>query len=185
MTNLKDVNKKQNDNIKEDTDNFLYNQRELLENITLNIPDATNKITSAINEHQKTNNVSLEKSLDTANSYQQQNINTIQSISNNYIKLQKNILNTYQSVFSKFIDKSYWNKFIDPQGYTDVYNNTNQNITDNTINAIRIINECVFVYTKTVNICMEIAQKYYDDSVQKFFSFVNNFLSFYSTLKNY
>jgi hypothetical protein len=37
MANLKDVNKKQNDNIKEDTDNFLYNQRELIENITLNI----------------------------------------------------------------------------------------------------------------------------------------------------
>ncbi len=103
--------------------------------------------------------------------YQEQNINTIQSISNNYGDLQKNILNTYQSVFSKFIDniynsKSYWNKFIYPQEYTDVYSNTNQNIKDDAINATRRINDCVFGYTETVNKSMEIAQKYYNDSVQ-------------------
>ncbi|HET9774697.1 MAG TPA: hypothetical protein VFP25_06915 [Nitrososphaeraceae archaeon] len=163
MTNLKDENKKQNDIIKEDTENFLDKQRELLENITLIIPDATNKIISTINEYQKTKNDSLEKSLDTANTYQQKNINTIRSISNNYVELQKNILITYQAVLSKFIDKSYWNKFIYPQRYTDVYNNTNQNITNNTISATRRINDCVFGYTETVNKCMEIAQKYYND----------------------
>lgn len=180
MTNLKDENKKQNDIIKENTENFLGNQRELLENITLNIPDATNKITSTINGYQKTNNGGLEKSLDTANKYQQQNINRIQSIYNNYVELQKNILITYQAVFSKFIDKSYWNKFIDPHGYTDVYNITNQNITDNTINATRRINDCVFGYTEIVNKCMEIAQKSYNDSVQKCFSFVNKIQKSYN-----
>ncbi|HJS65508.1 MAG TPA: hypothetical protein VJ767_11720 [Nitrososphaeraceae archaeon] len=150
-----------------------------------NFNERTNRITNTINEYQKTKNDSLEKSLDTANKYQQQNIDTIQSISNNYVQLQKNILNTYQSVFSKFIDniynnKSYWNKFIYPQGYTDVYSNTNQNITDNAINATRRINDCVFGYTETVNKSMEIAQKYYNDSVQNFFSFVNKVQKSYS-----
>lgn len=180
MANLNDENKKQNNNIKEDTENFLYNHRELLENITLNIPDTTNKLTSTINEYQNTNNDSLEKILDTANKYQQQNINKIQSISNNYVELQKNILITYQSVFSKFINKSYWNKFIYPLGYTDVYNDTNQNITDNKINAKRGINDFVFGYTETVNKCMEIAQKNYNHSVQKFFSFVNEIQKSYN-----
>jgi len=76
-------------------------------------------------------------------------------------------------------NKSYWNKFIYPQGYTDVYSNTNQNITDNTLIATRRINECVFGYTETVNKCMEIAQKYYNDSVQKF-SFVNKIQKSYN-----
>jgi len=122
MANLKDENKKQSDTIKEDTENFLDNQSQLLEDSTLNIPDLTNRMTNTINEYRKTNKDRLEKSIDKANKYQQQNINTIQSISNNYVELQKNILISYQSVFSKFINniynnKSYWNTFIYPQGY--------------------------------------------------------------------
>lgn len=166
MASLKDENKKQNDIIKEDREN-LDNQRELLENITLNILDSTDKITSAINEYQKTNTGSLKKSIDTANKYQQQNIDTLQLITNNYVELQKNMLITYQSVFSKFIGISYWNKFIDPQGYTDVYDNNSQNITDNTIIVTRRINDCIFGCTETINKCTEIAQKYYYDPVQK------------------
>jgi len=178
MANLKDENKKQSDTIKEDTENFLDNQSQLLEDSTLNIPDLTNRMTNTINEYRKTNKDRLEKSIDKANKYQQQNINTIQSISNNYVELRKNILISYQSVFSKFINniynnKSYWNTFIYPQGYTDVYNNTNENITDNAINTTRRINNCVFGYTEIVNKSIEIIQKYYNDSVQKFYSFVN------------
>jgi len=58
----------------------------------------------------------------------QETFNTIQSISNNSIELQKNILNTYQSTFSRFlndISKSYWNNYLYPQRYTDMYNKTN------------------------------------------------------------
>ena len=86
------------------------------------------------------------------------------------MELQNNILITYQSVFSKFIDTFYWNKYIDPQGYTDVYNNS-QNITDNTINLTRRINDCIFGCTETINKCTEIAQKYYNDLVQKSYNY--------------
>ena len=174
MVNLKDENKKQSEIIKEGTKEFLDNQRQQLENTTSNISDTTNKVTNTINEYQKTNNDILEKSIDTSNKYQQQTINTIQSISNNYVELQKNILNTYQSVFSKFLDniynnKSYWNNFIYPQRYTDVYNNNNQNITDNTVNTTRIMNDFVLGYIETFNKSVEIAQKYYNNSVQNYF----------------
>jgi hypothetical protein len=150
-----------------------------------NFNEITNKITNTMNKYQKTNNHSLEKNINIANKYRQQNINTIQSISSNYVELQRNILDTYQSIFSKFVDNIYnnkfcCNKFIYPQGYTDVYSNNNQNITQNTINATRRINDCVFGYTETVNKSMEIAQKYYNDSVQNLFSFVNEVQKSYS-----
>ncbi len=108
MTNLKDENKNQSDFIKEGKVNFIDNQRQLIENIMSNIVDTTNSITNTINEYQKKNNYSLEKSIDLANKYQQQNINTIQSISDNYVELQKNFV--IQSVFSKFIDDIYKDK---------------------------------------------------------------------------
>jgi len=150
-----------------------------------NFNERTNKTTNTMNKYQKTNNHSLEKNINIANKYRQQNISTIQSISSNYIELQRNILDTYQSVFSKFLDnihnnKSYWSKFIYPQGYANVYSNNNQNIAENTINAKRRINVCVLEYTETVNKSMEIAQKYYNDSVQNFFSFVNEVQKSYS-----
>ena len=128
------------------------------------------------NEYQKTNNEIIEKGIDTTNKYRQGTINTIQSISNNAIELQKNILNTYQSAFSRFLNdtsKSYWNNYMYPERYADVYNKTNQNITDTTINANRKINDLVFGSTETFNKSIEIAQKYYNESVQNYFNFVN------------
>jgi hypothetical protein len=59
-----------------------------------------------------------------------------------------------------------------PERYADVYNKTSQNITDNTINANRI-NDLVLGSTETFNKSTEIAQKYYNESVQNYFNFVN------------
>lgn len=60
-----------------------------------------------------------------------------------------------------------------PERYADVYNKTSQNITDSTINANRRINDLVLGSTETFNKSIEIAQKYYNESVQNYFNLVN------------
>jgi hypothetical protein len=93
----------------------------------------------------------------------QTNINkrvySIQLITNNIIELQKNFANTFQSIFSKFIDdtsKSYWNNYLYPQRYTDIYNKSNQNVTKNTVNSTRRINDVVLVSAEIFNKSIEI-----------------------------
>jgi sugar-specific transcriptional regulator TrmB len=181
MINIKEEAKnKQSNNIKEETKEFLDNQRQQLANTTSTISESTN----SINEYQKTNKAILEKSIDISNKYQQTTINIIQSISNNYIELQNNILNTYQSAFLKFINdstKSYWNNYIIPKQHYDAYNKNNQNIIDNTINATRKSHELILTSTETFNKSIEIAQKYYNESVQNYFNFANKIRkSYYS-----
>jgi hypothetical protein len=176
MTNFENENKKQRNNVKEETGKFLDQQRQQIANTTSNISDTTNKITNNVNEYQQANRAILDKSIDTSNKYQQESINTIQSITNNTIELQKNFANTFQSVFSKFIDdtsKSYWNNYLYPQRYADVYNKTNQNVTENTVDATRRINNVVLASTETFNKSIEIAQKYYNEAAQNYFNFVN------------
>jgi hypothetical protein len=176
MTNLENENKKVNNEIKEGTKKFLDHQRQQIENTTSTISDTTNNVTNNVNEYQQMNKAILDKSINTSNKYQQETNNTIQSISNNTIELQKNFANTFQSVFSKFIDntyKSYWNNFLHPQGYIYMYNKTNQNVTDNTVNAARRISHIVLASTEIFNKSIEITQKYYSESVQNYFNFVN------------
>ena len=176
MTNLENENKKQSKNTKEETGKFLDQQRQQIENTTSNLSDTTNKVNNSVNEYQQTNRAILDKSIDTSNKYHQETINTIQSITNNTIELQKNFANTFQSIFSKFIDdtsKSYWNNYLYPQRYTDVYNKTNQNVTDNTVNSTRLINDFALTSIETFNKSIEIAQKYYNEAAQNYFNFVN------------
>ena len=176
MTNLENEIKKQSNNIKEETGKFLDQQRQQIANTTSNISDTTNKVTNSVNEYQQTNRAILDKSIDTSNKYQQESINTIQSITNNTIEFQKNFANIFQSVLSKFIDdtsKSYWNNYLYPQRYTDVYNKTNQNVTDNTVNATRRINDVALESAETFNKSIEIAQKYYNEAAQNYLNFVN------------
>jgi ABC-type transporter Mla subunit MlaD len=176
MTSLESENKKQSNNTKEGTGKFLDQQRQQIENTASNISDTSNKVTNSVNDYQQTNRAILDKSIDASNTYQQETIKTIQSISNNTIELQKNFANTFQSVFSKFINdtsKSYWNNYLYPQRYTDIYNKTNQNVTDNTLSTTRRINNIALASTETLNKSIEIAQKYYNESVQNYFNFVN------------
>ena len=176
MVNVKEAKNKQSNNIKEEAKEFLDNQRQQLKNTTSTISESTNKVNDNINEYQRTNKANLEKSIDTANKYQQETINTIQTIANNYVELQNNILDTYQSTFSKFINnttKSYWNNYRVPQRYSEVYNKNNQNVIDNTINATRKSHELILATTEAFNKSIEISQKYYNDSVQNYFNFVN------------
>jgi hypothetical protein len=186
MINVKEESKdKQSNIIKEETKEFLDNQRQQLKNTTTStISESTNKVNDNINEYQRTNKANLEKSIDTANKYQQETSNTIQSISNNTIELQNNILKTYQSIFSQFLDnvsKSYWNNLGFPERYADTYNKNNQNVTDNTINCTRRLNEFVLGSIESFNKSIEIAQKYYNESVQNYFNFVNKiFRSYYN-----
>jgi hypothetical protein len=182
MSNLKekDNNKELNNNIKaeEETEELLeQQQKQQIENITSTISETTDQVTDNINEYQEKNKEILEESIDTVNKYQQESINTVQSISNNYIELQKNLLNTFHSVSLKFLDdalnKSYLNNFIYTQEYTDAYYKTNKNITDNTVNATRRINEFILVFIETFNKSIEIAQRYYDNSVLNYVTFLN------------
>ena len=204
MTNLKDENKKlNNNNIKEGTEAFLgeekqqienitstiseithpvteallAEEKQQIENITSTISEATDQVTENINEYQEKNREILGESIEATNKYQQESINTIQSFSNNNIELQKNLLNTFNSVGARFLDNaldnSYWNNFIYPRRYTDIYNKTNQNIKDNTVNATRMLNEFVMASTEAFSKSIEIAQKYYDESLQNYFNFIN------------
>jgi hypothetical protein len=59
-----------------------------------------------------------------------------------------------------------------PERYADVYNKANQTITDNTIDATRRLNEFVLGSTETFNKSIEIAQKYYNESIQNYFNFL-------------
>jgi len=177
MTNLENEIKKPSNNTKEETGKFLDQQRQQIANTTSNISDTTNKVINSVNEYQQTNRAILDKNIDTSNKYQQETIDTIQSITNNTIELQKNFANTFQSVFSKFIDdtsKSYWNNNnLYPQRYTDVYSKTNQNVTDNTVNATRRINDVALASAETFNKSIEIAQIYYNEAAQNYLNFVN------------
>jgi hypothetical protein len=83
--------------------------------------------------------------------------------------LQKNLLETYQSVISRFLDitsNSYSKNSTSPQ------NKANQTIKDNTINATNQINDALLGSTETFNKSVEIAQKYYNESIQNYFNFL-------------
>src|SRR5919112_5484067 len=166
-------------NVKEKTNEFLDNQRQQLENTTSTISETTNNINENINEYQRTNSKIFEKSFELADKYQQQNINTIKAISNNYVEAQKNFLYNYQPAFSRFLDdtytksKSYWNNFRFPERYADIYNKTNQTITDNTINCTHRVNDFALTSTESFNKLIEIAQKCYNESVQNYLNYVN------------
>ena len=54
--------------------------------------------------------------------------------------------------------------------YTDIYNKSNQSMSNNTINATRI-NDCMLGYGEAFNKSIEIAQKYYE-SVQYCFNLI-------------
>jgi hypothetical protein len=170
------------------TEALLAEEKQQIENITSTISEATDQVTENINEYQEKNREILGESIEATNKYQQESINTIQSFSNNYnniiqsfsnnnIELQKNLLNTFNSVGARFLDNaldnSYWNNFIYPRRYTDIYNKTNQNIKDNTVNATRRLNEFVMASTEAFSKSIEIAQKYYDESLQNYFNFKN------------
>ena len=173
-------------NVKEKTNEFLDNQRQQLENTTSTISETTNNINENINEYQRTNSKIFEKSFELADKYQQQIINTIKAISNNYVEAQKNFLYNYQPEFSRFLDdtynksKSYWNNFRFPERYADIYNKTNQTITDNTINCTHRVNDFALTSTESFNKSIEIAQKYYNESVQNYLNFVNKIGRSYS-----
>jgi len=123
MVNLREENKVQGNNIKEETTEYLDNQRQELSNTTSTISETTNIINNNINEYQIINREILEKSIDLANKYQQQIINTIKAISNNFVEAQKNFLYNYQPEFSKYLDdtytttKSIWKNFRLPEYY--------------------------------------------------------------------
>ena len=50
MSNLKDENKKQSNNIKEGTENFLDQQKQQMANTTSNISNTTNRVNDNFNE---------------------------------------------------------------------------------------------------------------------------------------
>jgi hypothetical protein len=65
------------------------------------------------------------------------------------------------------------NNFIIPSKYTNVYNKINQNLIDNTTNAINPVNDIILGYSEIFNKSIEVSQKYYNDSIQYYFNFIN------------
>ena len=171
-------NKEENitSNLKEETKQFLEQQNQQVKNTTSTISETTNKNNDNINQFQETNRTILDKNISTTNRYQHETINTMQSILNNYVELQKNLLNSFQSVISRFLNdasKLYSNNFSSKQQYTDTYNKTNQTITDNTINYTQRVNDFALASIESFNKTIEIAQRYYNESVQNYINFVN------------
>src|SRR5215211_8145455 len=170
-------NKEENitSNLKEETKQFLEQQNQQVKNTTSTISETTNKNNDNINQFQETNRTILDKNISTTNRYQHETINTMQSILNNYVELQKNLLNSFQSVISRFLNdasKLYSNNFSSKQQYTDTYNKTNQTITDNTINYTQRVNDFALASIESFNKTIEIAQKYYNESIQNYFNFL-------------
>ncbi|HJT83798.1 MAG TPA: hypothetical protein VJ697_04900 [Nitrososphaeraceae archaeon] len=162
--------------VKEKSNKFLDNQTQQIKNKTFTISETTNKINDNINQNQDTHKAYLEKNISTANNFQQEATNTSQSIFNNYIELQKNVVNTFQSTFSKFLNntsKSYWNYFQYPQRDIDTYRNSIQTIWDNAINyKQRVHDDAALIYAENFTKSIEIAQRYYNNSVQNYFDFL-------------
>ena len=179
MVNLREENQVQGNNIKEETTEYLDNQRQELSNTKSTISETTNIINNNINEYQIINREILEKSIDLVDKYQQQIINTIKAISNNFVEAQKNFLYNYQPEFSKYLDdtytttKSIWKNFRLPENYANVYNKTYHKITDHTINCTERVNDFALISSETFNKSIEIAQKYYNELVENYFNFVN------------
>ncbi|MFL6320192.1 MAG: hypothetical protein ACJ72Q_06930 [Nitrososphaeraceae archaeon] len=81
------------------------------------------------------------------NEYQEQTIQVTIEVADNYLKSQKEIINSFQSAWVPAIERAYavfWNYWMSPRMLTDIYARTVSSIADNTIAAIRLVNNNVF-----------------------------------------
>jgi len=81
------------------------------------------------------------------NEYQEQTIQVTIEIADNYLESQKEIINSFQSVWVPAIERAYavfWNYWMSPRMFIDIYARTVSSIADNTIAAIRLVNNNVF-----------------------------------------
>jgi hypothetical protein len=81
------------------------------------------------------------------NEYQEQTIQVTIEIADNYLESQKEIINSFQSAWVPAIERAYavfWNYWMSPRMFTDIYARTVSSIADNTIAAIRLVNNNVF-----------------------------------------
>jgi len=81
------------------------------------------------------------------NEYQEQTIQVTIEIADNYLESQKEIINSFQSAWVPAIERAYavfWNYWMSPRVLTDIYARTVSSIADNTIAAIRLVNNNVF-----------------------------------------
>jgi len=81
------------------------------------------------------------------NEYQEQTIQVTIEIADNYLESQKEIINSFQSAWVPAIERAYavvWNYWLSPRMFIDIYARTVSSIADNTIAAIRLVNNNVF-----------------------------------------
>src|ERR671927_97907 len=82
-----------------------------------------------------------------ANEYQEQTIQTAREIADNFLESQKEIINSFQSAWVPAIERSYsvfWNYWMSPRRLADMYARAVSSIADNTIAAVRLVNNTVF-----------------------------------------
>ena len=163
------------DELKESTNSYLEQQRQLSKDTASNISQNTENINENVNKFQEDNRRIFENTSDTFRKSQEQTRNTIQEITNNAIEFQKNVFNTYQSSYSQFlnnINKSYWQNFNIPERYNETYNTLNKNIQDSTVNTTNFLNEIFVGSVENLKKSLELTQRYYNDIVQNNFNYI-------------
>lgn len=160
---------------KEEIEKNADQQKKQVEEVTSTVKDTANKINTELIEYQEGTKKIFEDNVDSVNQFQERFIKTSKEISNSYIELQKNILNIYQSGYSQVLNnlyKTYWNNFMIPERYGDVYNKFNKNISDSITTSTKIVNDIVIGNVEIINRSIEVTQKFYNDSIQNYFNYV-------------
>jgi hypothetical protein len=164
--NIKMANEKE-----EESESILEQQKQK------QIANTSMETNNNINRYQQINKEMIEKNLKIANLYQEQIYNIIKRLSDNYIEAQKNFLYNFQPEFSRFLDKIYnkynWTDFRFSERYTNIYNKTNQNISDQAITCSQRLNNFALISTESFKKSIEITQKYYDEYIQNYLNFIN------------
>lgn len=171
MANQKEESKNQIIEEKKEMAEIVEQQKNNLDNVKSNTTETIDNINNTANEYKKTNNDFIQRNIETTNKYHDQTIETLQSISDNYLEMQNNIFKIYESAFSKLannVSKNYWNDFVVPEQFSNVYNETNKRVSDTTKNTGKIINDIALGYSEYFNKNMEIGQKYFNESVKSY-----------------
>ena len=161
---------------KEETEKNVEQQKKQVEEaVTSTVKETANKINTELIEYQEDAKKIFQENVDSINQFQERFIKTSKEISSSYIELQKNILSIYQSGYSQVLNnlyKTYWNNFMIPERYGEVYNKFNKNLSDSITSSTKVINDIVIGNVEILNRSIEVTQRFYNDAIQNYFNYV-------------
>jgi hypothetical protein len=158
-------------------------QKKQIENTTDNVQDTNNKIKSQLVDYQSENRKKIQQNIHNLNQFQEEFIKSSKEFSNNYIELQKNMINVCQSSYSQMLNnvyRTYWNNFMIPERYVDVYNKVNENRSENITNSSKIVNGALIGIAEMFNNTLELTQKFYLNAFQNYFNYVKKIEKYYN-----